>query len=469
MKTLITLIASILFATLFYHQHIGLNLTVFSILTMGVLVLSHPNKLKLQPNLILLTMYMLTAVLVFVNHSSLSITANCAVFFTLVGSFSESKSSMYIKWLNGLYSSIAGMFHRKFEAESNENHHSIKKSIDVWHTVKIIVIPLIIVVLFTVLYKNGNPLFESIISAINFDFINLQWMLFCVLGYYLFGNILIPVQVQPATETDLSTGNQLQATEPLNLESLKKEKQLAIILMSLLNLLILVYIISDIAYLLSNNNFAASVLSNQVHNGINTLILSILFAISILLYFFRGNLNFFNENKRLKQLSYTWIFLNALLVVLILLKNTQYVNVFGLTYKRVGVYLYLLMTLVGLITTFLKVFHVQNLWFLFRKNVSVAFLLLIFCSAINWDSAITDYNIEHADSLDIDYLIHLSDNNAFTLYEKRGRMLLTSNQKVRIASKYTNYRSRLIENSWQEYSYDNFKLNENIASHEGTK
>src|SRR5690606_25879161 len=188
---------------------------------------------------------------------------------------------------------------------------------------------------------------------INFDFINFQWILFCVLGYYLFGNIIIPVKIQPLTKTDLSTENQLHPFEPLKIEDLKKEKQLGTILLALLNVLIIFYIVSDVAYLISNDNFAASVLSNQVHNGINTLIASIILAILIILYFFRGNLNFFEGNKTLKNLAYIWTFLNALLVFLIIIKNNQYVDFFGLTYKRIGVYIYLTMTLAGLITTFL--------------------------------------------------------------------------------------------------------------------
>ncbi|MGJ8592729.1 MAG: DUF4153 domain-containing protein [Aquaticitalea sp.] len=469
MKTFTTIIASLLFSTLFYDQNIGLNLLLFSILTVVVLGLSNRDKIRNKSILLQLGLYLMTAVLVFFNHSELSIFANCIAFFTLVGSFSESDSSIYVKWLNGLYTSIAGIFHRNFEASTKDAQLEEKQQIDALHTAKLIVIPLVVIVLFVLLYKNGNPFFNNIISKINFDFINIQWILFCVLGYYLFSNIIIPVQVEPATNVDLKTRNDLKQSEPLLVENLKKEKQLGTILMVLLNVLIVFYIISDIAYLTSNDNFAASVLSEQVHSGINALIASIIFAIIIILYFFRGNLNFFEGNKTLKSLSYTWIFLNAFLVILIVVKNNQYVDLFGLTYKRIGVYMYLMMTMVGLLTTFLKVFNIQNLWFLFRKNVQVAFALLIISSFVDWDYQITDYNLKHAESIDINYLIDLSDNNAFLLQERKDNTAMTSNQYNRIQNKYDNYVEELTNNTWQEWTYDQFKVTQKRTAHEPTK
>jgi hypothetical protein len=149
----------------------------------------------------------------------------------------------------------------------------------------------------------------------------------------------------------------------------------------------------------------------------------------------------------------------VILVILIIIKNNQYVDFFGLTYKRIGVYIYLTMTLAGLITTFLKVFKIQNLWFLFRVNVRIAFLLLMVCSTLNWDHFITDYNINHADSLDVNYLINLSNNNAFILNEKKDQMDLIPYQYENIKSKYHDYVNSLNKKSWQEWSFDNFKIN----------
>uniref|UniRef100_UPI00404927F9 hypothetical protein n=1 Tax=Gelidibacter sp. TaxID=2018083 RepID=UPI00404927F9 len=72
---------------------------------------------------------------------------------------------------------------------------------------------------------------------------------------------------------------------------------------------------------------------------------------------------------------------------------------------------------------------------------------------------ITDYNINHADSLDVNYLINLSNNNAFILNEKKDQMDLIPYQYENIKSKYHDYVNSLNKKSWQEWSFDNFKIN----------
>ncbi len=459
MKQIILIIAAMLFSTLFYGQYIGLNLLIFSIITLGLLIGFNRKRFSKSPIWLYSLAYMLTAILVFIYNSDLSIIANCAALFTLVGAVSEAKISIYVKWLNGIYTTIAGTFHKNFDNASVPNKTDWKKDIDFLHWAKIIGIPLLLTILFLLLYKNGNPVFNTLVSKINFDFINFQWVLFSVLGYFLFSNISQPIAVEPATSTDLTTPNELKVSEPLAVEKLKKEKQLGTILLGLLNILIVLFIITDVSYLTSTEMSSASALSSQVHNGINTLIASILIAIVIILYFFRGNLNFYTENAVLKNLSYVWIFLNILLIVLIAIKNQNYITSFGLTYKRIGVHVYILMTLIGLVTTFIKVLSVKNLTFLFRRNTQLAFLILILCSCINWDKIITNYNLNYAESYDMEYLIGLSYRNAIPLYELQNTIDLKVSVKQRITAKYEFYQDRLETNNWQEYTYDNFRFN----------
>ena len=210
MKQISILIAALLFSVLFYEKSIGLNLSIFSIVTLAVLAIYNPKKFKERNVLLLSIAYIITGALVFIQHSSLSIIANCIGFFTLVGVVSESKSSIYVHWLNGIYSTIAGVFHRTFEGNTNSSKTNRLKDIDVLHWAKLIGIPLAFVIVFVLLYKNGNPMFSNLVGMINFDFVNFQWLLFTVLGYYLFNNISRPLQVEPATAADLNINNDLK-------------------------------------------------------------------------------------------------------------------------------------------------------------------------------------------------------------------------------------------------------------------
>lgn len=458
MKKLLLFIGALLFSTLFYGKSIGLNLFLFSITTLIVLFANNKDDFKSKRTIIYSSLYLATGLAVFFHDSSVAIIANFVSFFTLIGLLSENKSSIYVNWLNGLYTTIAGLFHRNFSINEVTQKVESKKDIDFMHLAKLIFIPAVIVIIFIGLYQNGNPLFNDLIDKIDFSFINIQWLLFAGLGYYLFSNIHKPVEVEPATELDLKTGNTLTQTSKFSIPKLKQENQLGIILISLLNVLIVIFLITDITFILTNLDIRASVFSTQVHSGINALIASIVMAIIILLYVFRGNLNFYKDNKTVKRLAFTWIILNAILVCSITIKNGQYIYYFGLTYKRIGVLIYLTLAITGLITTLLKIDKVKNIWYLLRLNTKAAFVVLILASTVNWDYHITNYNFNYAKSIDLNYLIDLSNNNTFLLKEKAEAQSLNQDNIQRIEKKYNKYVYELRNNSWQELQYDNLKL-----------
>ncbi|WCO00853.1 DUF4153 domain-containing protein [Psychroserpens ponticola] len=460
MKQTLIIIASILSSFLFFEQSIGINLLIFSIITIIVLAFNNLKQFKDTKILLYCLVYVTTSVFVFIQDSSLSIFANCVAFFTLIGKISQSKTSIYINWLNGVFTSITGLFFRRVNAKKNIENTSPKKEVDFLHIAKLIGIPTLFIIVFVLLYKNGNPMFNDLVEQINFNFINFQWLLFTVLGYYLISNIVNPIQVEPATSNDLNTKNNLYKSKTFSIEKLKKEKQLGTTLLGLLNLLIILFIVTDIASLMSVETIKASDMSTQVHNGINTLIASIIIAIVIILHFFRGDLNFYSENKTLKNLTYLWILLNVVLIALIAIKNQTYITSFGLTYKRIGVHIYIFLTLVGLITTFIKVMTIKNMVFLFRLNTQIVFAILILFSAINWDTTITKYNLDNANSYDLQYLINLSDANAILLKHHSLEVELDAKFNRKIDWKYNNYLKHIKRKDWQEKSLKDYSITE---------
>lgn len=461
MKKLALFISALLFSTFFYDQSIGLNLFLFSILTVVILFINNQSYFKNRKTQIYAVAYLITGLTIFFHNSTLSVIANLVAFFTLIGHISETKSSIYINWLNGLYTTIAGFFHRNYvitETKPIDEGTEQKQHINYFHWAKIILIPAVILITFIALYKDGNPVFSNIIEQIDFGFINFQWILVAGLGYYLFNNIYAPIEVEPATEIDLQTKNSLHKTNGFSIPKLKQENQLGVILISLLNALIVLYLITDVAFLTTDLDLRASVFSAQVHSGINALIASIVIAIMILLYVFRGNLNFYEQNIALKRLAYTWIILNILLVLSIAFKNSQYIYYFGLTYKRIGVLVYLILATIGLVTTLLKISSVKNNWYLFRVNTQVAFIILVASSTINWDYHITNYNFNYAQSMDFNYLYNLSNNNTLLLNEQLASKTLDYDSTELIKNKYNKYVYKLRTNNWQELQYDFFKL-----------
>jgi len=456
MKNILLLIAAILFSTLFYGQNIGLNLSIFTIITIVVLSVLNFKPFKKSKTILTSLLYLISGITVFFQSSTLTIIANILAFHILIGYTNKGASSIYISWINGLYTSIASTFHRyqdlvvKTQALKDPKNKTL-------HWLKIIGIPFLVLTIFVLLYKNGNPVFSDLISTFDLSKINIQWALFTVLGYYLFYNIANPITIQPLTDFDNRTGNFLTPSEQLSLSKLDNEKQLGIVLISLLNILIIIFLITDIAYVLRINNLSAVELSNQVHSGIYTLIASIVLAIAIILYVFRGDFNFYEKNQQTKNMTFIWILLNIVLIGTIAFKNYLYIHSFGFTYKRIGVIIYLLLSFMGLISTFLKVRNIKNIWYLLRCNTEIAFLILIAASIINWDNAITSYNLNFAKKIDLNYLLDLPDN-ALILEDYSKDIPLNETQLKKINRKHANYIIALSSRSWQEMQYDNLQV-----------
>ena len=458
-KKLISLITSILFSFLFFRKNFGLNMLIFSILTTAILILFYPNKFKDKKVLIYTVFYLFSSTIIFFYNSSLAIITNIISFFILLGSVIESRSSIYIQVFNGLYSTIASVFATTFQQFNDETKAIKKRNINYLYWFKMVGIPLVTVTIFIILYRSANPYFDKIIQNIDLSFINKQWLLFTLIGYFLMNNITNLIEIEPLTSIDLKTSNILikNNKKEQSTESLIQENQLGIVLFIVLNSLLIFFLTTDILYVSRLTDLKASDLSRAVHEGIYALITSIIFAITIILYFFRGNLNFFTNNKNLRLLTFIWILLNIILVFITSYKNYLYVIQYGFTYKRIGVFLYLSLSLIGLITTFFKVSKVYNLWYLFRKNIQIAYVLLIISATVNWDEFITLYNTEIAKTTDFDYLIKLSDNNTLLntdIHPDKG----TTKEQRKVLIKYQDYIKKLERNSWQEYVYDNVKF-----------
>lgn len=460
MKQIILITASILFSILFYQQDIGLNLSLFSILTVFILLIKDWEILRHQDVILKMSAYLLTGVMVFFYHSTLVILANILSFFTLIGSVSHPKTSLYINWLNGIYTSIASYFSHIYDRAFAKKPREVKKKINYFQWLKIVGIPILFTLIFIALYKKGNPIFHELIEKIDLSFINIHWLFFTLLGYYLFYNVSRPIVIEPITTNDLVIGNYLSQIkiEQNDHEKLNNEKQLGLVLLGMLIFLIIIFLSTDVYYLSKIYGMTAAELSKQVHYGVNALIISNLLAIAIILYFFRGKLNFYKYTSGLKKVSLIWIFLNLIVVISTFLKNLEYIQSFGLTYKRIGVIFFLIVTSIGLITTYFKVLQIRNMWFLFRKNFSIAFIILVLSSTINWDKLITYYNLNVLSETEINYVIGLSNNNTFQLYNYSLNNQIKQDDLKKIEQKYEAYLQSLEDNTWQEYVFDNTKL-----------
>lgn len=309
---------------------------------------------------------------------------------------------------------------------TNSLHYTIKKAIS-W------LIPLGLFGLFLLIYYLANDKFGGMVDvAIAFLFtptnqsIALEQVALFLVGFLLVGVIFFkhPFRTflsrrQEQLNLKLIRNRKKRFASYFNPLILKSRFKLSIITLTLLNALICIVNLTDLMYVwFSRRVLSARELSLYVHEGTNLLIFAILLAAILLLVIFRKNLNFFPNNEGLKKLAYIWLGQNIFMVLSVAIRNFHYSHSFGLTYKRIGVFLFLLLVLIGLVTLFLKIRDRKSHYFLWHSNSWSVYLVLLVVSFINWNLLITRVNLNpnYTKNLDIQYLINdLPHQNAFLL------------------------------------------------------
>jgi len=339
-------------------------------------------------------------------------------------------------------------------------------------TLRFLIIPLLIAGVFFLLYSFSNAVFQDVVNDVGvalekflssmFTWFSWDRFGFLLLGLFITGGLLLRMHSNYFAEKDLSHHNDLwrkknnllkykesAAFDVLSLimgrfangiMALRNENIVGIISLAMLNLLVLFINVIDIKYVWFGFTYSPGLdLKSYVHDGTGMLIFSIVLAMAVLLFFFRGNLNFYKKNKWLRYGAYGWIFQNAILVVSVLLRDFYYIQYMGLAYKRIGVLVFLLMVLMGLATVFIKIHQRKTSYYLLRVNGWFAIILLVASSCINWDETMASYNLAHRNvvPLDVAFLLSLSDKT-LPLIEKNLEVLDDKKENLQGEGEYLN-------------------------------
>ena len=268
-------------------------------------------------------------------------------------------------------------------------------------------IPLLLIILFLKLYQSANPTFAKYTEFLNLKFIDWQFiLLYSVLMFFLYGIYLFN-SYQNSSFWDLGKSNIIKPDYSDAVQTkmgIDTERKMAVMTVSVLNILLIAFVIIDGITLFSNNIDSELTHSETVHQGINILIVSIVLVIFCVGFIFRGALNF-TQSKTIKILTSVWLFLNVIITILNSIKNFNYINEWGLTHKRIGVYIYLALCIIGLIFTLYKILNQKSFIFLVRRvSYSFTITLLLF-SLFNWNSIIANFNLndKHFNESQIDF------------------------------------------------------------------
>ncbi len=424
------IIAAIVYTLLFYKQEAGINYLIFSIVIMVLTAIQKIENIK-KPSWIAVSLgTLISGFFVFYYGTSLPIIANIISLIFLAGISFKANSSLLLSAFNSLTSLVFAIplliqnFIRK-----KPNKNQVKEKTSLFKKVILLLFPLFVVFIFFVLYRDSNPLFMKITEDIN-----LEWLSFPLVKFFLFSlffmysffvqNIIKRLnKYDQSKKDDIVFVDEEKHKESFFSKFLSLESEIftGTALLVLLNLMIAFLNAIDINYLWLKNDLPQGlVFSDYLHSGTFTLIVSILFAILIILYFFRGIFNFSSKGKWIKLLGFLWVVQNIVMIISAMFRNQLYIADYGMTHKRIGVYIFLLLAIIGLVVSFIKIALKKNTLFIIRKNSWAFYAVLIIATFINWDMLITKHNIKLANKkyiidLDKNYLARLSHVNTYAL------------------------------------------------------
>lgn len=473
------ILATAAYSILFYRQSAGANYFIFNVLLILLLLIRDSSLIRQKTFLAAAGGCFISSLFVLWYGTTLPFAADMISLILLAGISLDPGSSFIIACFHAIYSFIGvGIFMLSDISKGLMSPTADQRTTNLLNKLVLAVIPIAIFLVFVVIYRFSNPIFDQLVSRISFDFISISWCFFTIGGFFFMYGFFKQRTISFIQRTDHDTPDELrsltieQHTQTIlgTLVSLPNLIYTGVLLFILLNLLLATVNCLDIYYIgILHSTPPGITFSQYLHNGTNALIASILMAVSVILFYFRGYINFYENNKWLKNLAYIWIAQNIFLVLSTAYRNTIYISDYGLTHRRIGVYVYLFLCIAGLITTFIKINLRKNNWFLFRKNAWIVYSLMIVACPFDWDSIITGFNISRfqADKkMEIDqrYLADLSHTNLARLFQyyivedKTLRAQVDSTQREMRGSfssssgSYENAYDQEIKNMiWQKY------------------
>ncbi|MEL7161939.1 MAG: DUF4153 domain-containing protein, partial [Bacteroidota bacterium] len=315
------------YALLFYQAEMGLNLLLFDGLLIGLALWLRPELARHRGFVWSVGGLLFAAGSVVIVHGSASLLAHHLTYFLVLG-FAQARELRFLWFglLLGLISLAQGPFRwfgRLREARADSTHVR-QWSLDA--RIRNLFVAAVVIVPFLALYLAGNGRFLQYASWLA-DMLtswelspDLIWRCFlCALGALLSVTLFFPanralrlVRWQSGFRDELLRDELKNAPRhprprPKNL-ALKYEYQQAVIVFGTLNVLLVVVNFTDLRYVwLAGETLSAATLSNYVHRGTTNLIISIFLAMAVVLFYFRGNLNFLRSATALRPLARLWL------------------------------------------------------------------------------------------------------------------------------------------------------------------
>lgn len=393
------LLTTTLFITLFYGEEMGINFGILGIAYALLTLFKTPERNRTKTFLTIFTASVLSSAAFAWYGDFASFLAVFTSFFLL--SFksknADLKSILVIPVFAVNFITFIYRFFKFDDWFPKRNTSGMMQKL-----ISTVLIPAFFIILFFAVYSWGSEHFSNFFTDFRFDFNFWEFFALGCLGFFIafnFWNFEIYnffFKWNHNLKNDFV--NEDKTPKPTySFLDIDAERTSGIISLLALNVLLLVFIITFNYEQFVEIPKTPNQLSAETHERVNAVILSIVMAIAVIMFYFKGNFNFDKKASSLKILAKIWIFLNAVLVISAIAKNSEYVIGFGLTYKRLGVYAFLILSMIGLMITFIKIRKQKTNAFLFNNMVWYFYGTILAASFINWGGIITSNNMKRSD------------------------------------------------------------------------
>ncbi len=392
-------LTTLLFVIVFYDQNVGLNLGIIGVIYAALTFFRTPERNRTKTFIFLFITSILSGI-AFAWYGDFPSFLAVATSLLLLGYRSRNRKMKILMLVPVFVTNCFTSFFRilNFDAWLPKRNVS-----GLWQkTMAFVIIPFILISVFFGIYSAGSDHFASLFTNIELDLNFWQLLAMIVLGFFIafnYWNFAVERFIYKSNrllDNNFGEKDKIQKATYSFLD-LDAERMSGIISLFALNILLVFFIVTY-----NYEQFYESVkspvkLSEETHERVNAVILSIIMSIVVIMFYFKSSFNFDPKAGLMRVLAKVWIFLNAALVISAVVKNSEYIINYGFTYKRMGVYAFLILALIGLLTTFIKIQKQKRNVFLFNTMAWYIYGVILVCSYINWGGIITSENMKRKD------------------------------------------------------------------------
>lgn len=433
------LIGTLLFNYLFWMEEMGINTAIFTIFIIGAILYVFEDSRKDKKVNILMAGTLLLSLLVVLNGSVVSRIIYVLSFSTMVG-LAQQKEIRFLVYAGLLYASNLLETPKHFFKELG-NIPFLRGKTELKKQLKLTVISIFILPIFYFIYYAANKKFAELADRFwgeVFKIFSFNWD-FGHVFFFILGSIVVGAAIWKHQLIDFKKFDNLQSIflnedehlveSPEHEKAIENSYKSGILLVILLNGLLFLNNILDIQYVWIGDSIMRTPqeLKSYVHEGTYILIFGILLALAVVFWLFKGDLNFIKNNKILRGWTYAWLVQNGVLALSVGMRNWQYIDYYGLAYKRVGVFIFLSLVLIGLGILYLKIKEKRSFFYFITQGVWALYAVMLLNCFVNWDNFITNYNLQanvKSGFIDVDFLVRdVSDKNTYILYQNIDKII----------------------------------------------